>query len=120
MKVINIKDVIKQHVGLPIFIGSVTRQSPVTDNEGSDLSIDYVHFKNGARNKFHTHANDQVIIVLQGNGVVATKEKTVAVKKGDIIWAPAGEVHWHGAEKNSSFTHISVTRAHTKLTLKES
>ncbi len=120
MKVINLKNVPKQHPGLPIFLGNVTRQSPITDQEdGSDLSIDYVHFPKGTRNKFHTHENDQILIVTQGKGVVTTKDKTAHVTKGDVVWAPAGEVHWHGAEPNSSFTHISVTRAHTKLTIKE-
>lgn len=53
MKVVNIKMVVKQTLGAPLFTGKVTRQSPVTDNEGSDLSIDYVHFPKGVHNKFH-------------------------------------------------------------------
>src|SRR3989338_6799628 len=112
MKVINIKKVTKQFLGLPLFTGKIVRQSPVTDNEGSQLSIDYVFFPKGIRNKFHKHSNDQVLIVLDGKGIVATKEKKVKIKKGDIVWAPAGEVHWHGAAKNSSFTHVSITRGH--------
>lgn len=103
-------------MGEPLFTGKVTRQSPVTDNKGSDVSIDYVHFPKGIRNKFHKHSNDQVLIVIKGKGIVATKDKTFKVKKGDVIWTPAGEVHWHGAAEDSSFSHISVTRAHTKLT----
>ena len=116
MKIINIKDTKKQYLHKPLFTGKVTRQSPVTDNEGSQLSIDYVHFPKGIRNKFHKHSNDQVLIVLKGHGIVATKEKTFKVKKGDVIWTPANEVHWHGAAPNSSFSHISITKALTKLT----
>lgn len=116
MKIINIKDTKKQHLGEPLFTGNVTRQSPVTDNEGSDVSIDYVHFPKGVRNKLHTHSNDQVLIVIKGKGIVATKEKEFTVKEGDVIWTPAGESHWHGASRESSFSHISVTRAHTKIT----
>lgn len=116
MKIINIKDTKKQHLGPPLFTGRVTRQSPVTDNEGSDLSIDYVHFPKGVHNKFHKHSNDQVLIVIRGEGFVATKNKKVKVKKGDVVWARANEEHWHGAASNSNFSHISVTKAHTKLT----
>lgn len=116
MKAVNIKNVKKQNLGEPLFTGKVTRQSPVTDNEGSDLSIDYVNFPRGVRNKFHKHSNDQVLIVTKGEGVVATRNKKVKVKKGDVVWAPAGEEHWHGAVSDSDFTHISVTRSHTKLT----
>lgn len=116
MKIIELKDVPKQHLNTPLFTGNVTRQSPVTDNEGSDLSIDYVHFSKGVRNKLHTHENDQVLIVTHGHGFVATKDLKLEVKEGDVIWTPAGEAHWHGAAPDSEFTHISVTRAHTKIT----
>ena len=81
MKIINIKNVPKQHLGLSLFIGRVIRQSPVTDNEGSDLSIDYVHFHKGARNKFHKHSNDQVLIVIKGEGIVAAHDEEFEVKK---------------------------------------
>jgi quercetin dioxygenase-like cupin family protein len=116
MKTIKLSDVQKQQLFKPLFTGNVTRQSPVTDNEGSDLSIDYVHFPKGVRNKLHKHENDQVLIVTHGHGFVATKDKKFEVKEGDIIWTPAGEAHWHGAADDSDFTHISITRAHTKIT----
>jgi len=116
MKIINIKDTKKQHLGDPLFTGKVTRQSPITDNEGSDLSIDYVHFPKGVRNKLHKHSNDQVLIVTKGKGLVATKDQKEEVKEGDVIWTPAGEEHWHGASSDRDFSHISVTKAHTKLT----
>ncbi len=116
MKIISIKHTEKQHLHKPLFTGKVVRQSPVTDDEGSDLSIDYVHFPKGVHNKLHTHSNDQVLIVTEGQGIVATKKKKFKVKKGDVVWTPAGEAHWHGATGGSKFTHISVTKAHTKLT----
>ncbi|MEK7534236.1 MAG: cupin domain-containing protein [Patescibacteria group bacterium] len=116
MKIINIKDTKKQHLHKPLFTGEVIRQSPVTDNEGSDLSIDYVHFPKGVRNKFHKHSNDQMLIVLKGRGIVATEKQEFEVKEGDVIWTPAGEDHWHGAAEESEFSHISVTRSHTKIT----
>lgn len=116
MKVVNIKKVKKQILGPPFFTGKVTRVSPVTDNEGSDLSIDYVYFQKGLRTKFHKHANDQVLIITKGKGIVTTKNKVAKVKKGDVVWSPANETHWHGAAADSSFSYISVTRSHTKIT----
>ncbi len=115
MKIIKVASVTKQHVHKPLFTGEVVRQSPVTDNEGSDLSIDYVHFPKGVRNKFHTHSNDQVLIVTHGKGIVATEKEQFEVTEGDVAWIPADEVHWHGAAPDSDFTHISVTHSHTKL-----
>jgi len=119
MKIVSIKDTKKQYLHKPLFTGKVVRKSPITDDEGSDLSIDYVHFPKGIRNKFHKHSNDQVLIVTKGKGIVVTKNKKSQVEKGDVVWAPAGEEHWHGAVSDSDFSHISVTRSHTKLTQTE-
>ncbi len=114
MKIIKIKAVKKQHLHKPLFTGGVVRQSPVTDDKGSDLSIDYVHFTKGVRNKLHSHENDQVLIVTRGRGIVATEGHEYEVEEGDVIWTPAGQPHYHGAAPDSDFTHISVTRSHTK------
>src|SRR5690349_12519734 len=111
MKVININDVPSEEINLPIFTGKVTRQSPVTDSESQDHSIDYIHFGKGVRNKFHTHSSDQVLIVTKGKGMVATENEQVDLKQGDIVFAPAGEKHWHGAAPGSEMTHISITAA---------
>lgn len=116
MKVINIKKVKKEKWMSPLFTGGVTKQTPVGERDGADLSIDYVHFPKGVRNKFHKHSNDQVLIVTEGKGMVETQKKTFKLKKGDIAWVKAGEEHRHGAIKGSKFSHISVTRVKTKLT----
>lgn len=116
MKIISIKKVKKQPLGPPLFTGKTFSQTPVRDKEGVDVSVNYIYFAKGIRNKFHKHSNDQMLIVTKGKGIVATRNKKVRVKKGDVIWAPAGEVHWHGAAPGSTFSHISVTKAHTKLT----
>lgn len=115
MKVIHIKKVTKQKLGSPLFTGKALSQTPVTDKEGTDISVNYIHFSKSVRNKFHKHSNDQVLIVTKGKGIVVTKTKKVYLKKGDVVWAPAGEVHWHGAVPGSTFSHISVTKANTKL-----
>ena len=30
------------------------------------------------------------------------------IRKGDVVWIPAGMKHWHGASSTSSVTHIAV------------
>lgn len=117
MKIVNINDVSKKEfANLPLFTGKIIRQSPLNDSESSDLSVDYINFAEGVHNKLHIHSNDQVLIVTRGEGIVATEEKKFKVKEGDIILVPAGEKHWHGAAPGFEFTHISITKAHTKLT----
>ena len=117
MKIINIKNVPREELDLPLFTGKIVRQSPVKDMKGSDLSVDYIHFAEGIHNKYHTHSNDQVLIVTAGRGIVATYEDgEKEIQEGDIVYAPAGEKHWHGAAPGFELTHISITKAGTKLT----
>ena len=115
MKIIRLKNVPKESITSALFTGPVVRQSPVTDKD-SQYSIDYIHFSKGVRNKFHTHSNDQVLIVTKGKAIVATENEKVELNEGDIVIAPAGEKHWHGATGDSEMTHISITAGHTQLT----
>jgi 4-carboxymuconolactone decarboxylase len=116
VKKVNLNDIPEELIDTPVFTGRVTRQSPVTDTESNNHSIDYIHFHDGARNKFHTHSSDQVLIAVEGRGMFATEDQEVEMIEGDVIFSPAGEKHKHGAAEGENFTHISVTAAHTKLT----
>ncbi len=73
-----------------------------------------MNFGKGVRNKFHTHSGDQVLVVTEGKGIVATDKEEVVVGVGDIIFIPAGEKHWHGATKDSTFSHLYVMPADNK------
>ena len=57
----------------------------------------------------HTHTNPQILYVIQGTGIVATEEEEIRVTPGTLILIPPGENHWHGATKDSAFSHISIT-----------
>lgn len=115
MKVIRTDQIPKQPFDRPIFTGGpVTFQPIVTEEMGETFDIKLLNFSKGARNKFHSHTSDQVLIVTAGTGIVATEEEEMVVKVGDIIYIPAGEKHWHGAMKDSEFSHIYVTTADSK------
>lgn len=92
----------------PIFIGNVSRQPMVTDDNPDLLRANIVTFHDGARNKFHHHGADQLLIVTDGEGIVATEEGQLEVRAGDVIHIPAGERHWHGAQPGTTFAHISI------------
>ena len=117
MKQISINNVPKEALdNWPLFTGKVFRQSAIKETDGSEITIDYIHFPKGIRNKFHSHTNDQILIVTQGKGIVATEKETFNAKEGDIFYIPAGEKHWHGATDHSDFTHISIIRKGAKFT----
>ena len=90
-----------------IFVGDVDSQ-PIIGEEARDLRLNEHTFRNGARNKLHTHTTDQILIVTAGEGIVATEHEERAVRAGDVAYIPAGERHWHGAEPGQDFTHLSI------------
>jgi quercetin dioxygenase-like cupin family protein len=115
MKVIKISDVPKQAASDPLFTGGpVSRQPLLTPETGRFFNMAVVNFSAGARNKLHTHTTDQVLLVTAGTGIVATEREERRVTVGDIIHAPAGERHWHGATRESAFSHIALTAAGSK------
>jgi quercetin dioxygenase-like cupin family protein len=115
MKVVRPADVPEREVGFnaQLFTGPARSQTMVTNKE-AQFSVAYIHFPEGVRNKFHTHSNDQVLIVTQGKGMVATEDREEALGVGDVAFIPAGEKHRHGAVPGSTMTHVSILPAGTK------
>lgn len=110
MKITKTSEVSKQPFDSPLFTGpDVTRQILFPDSK--DYRVNIVNFGKGVRNKFHVHENEQILIVTAGRGIVATESEKRVVTEGDLILIPAGEKHWHGATKDSEFSHIFVIRA---------
>ena len=115
MTILKINEVPKEPYVTPLFTGpDVTRQSLVSDSKELRLSI--VNFGKGVRNKFHMHDGDQVLIIIAGKGIVATEKGEKVVTVGEVVLFPAGEKHWHGATKDSEFSHIVVTKVGGKTT----
>ena len=107
MKVVNIKDVTARDAGdNPIFQGAVSMQA-IIGSSPDELRVSVVNFSPGAVHVFHTHTFDQVLYVTEGKGIVATEAQEVTVTPGMIIHIPAGENHWHGAARDSAFSHIA-------------
>lgn len=82
---------------------------PLSQVDGG-LNALAVKFQPGARTDWHWHPNGQVLYVTDGEGLVQNAEgETVEIKAGDVVYAPADEVHWHGAQSHSHMTHLSLT-----------
>jgi len=121
MKAIKIGDIKSEDKSTDrMFIGKVSIQvlTDIPDKMKEEFSIVVVHFSAGARNIFHTHSASQILYVTEGTGVVATEKEEIKVTPGTVILIPAGEKHWHGATKDSAFSHISIMApGETKMTL---
>jgi len=86
----------------------------VNPEESKSFNFSVVAFSAGSRNKFHQHTGDQILIVTEGTGVVATDTEERTVTEGDVILIPAGENHWHGAPGDTPMSHITVQAKDSK------
>ena len=116
MKVVKIDEVKAQERMTPLFTGPTSSQPLITTDMSKQFIINQVNFAKGVKNKFHAHTSDQVLIVTKGRGTVATETEQVNVGPGTVIIFPAGEKHWHGAQKGYTFSHLTVTSQDSKTT----
>ncbi|MBQ9271850.1 MAG: carboxymuconolactone decarboxylase family protein [Alphaproteobacteria bacterium] len=89
------------------FIGKSYLQ-PITTENG--VPMFNVSFEPRCRNNWHIHHNGgQILLVTQGRGWYQEWGKPArALKVGDVVNIPPETKHWHGAAKDSWFTHIAV------------
>ena len=107
MRVIRVTKAGRELSDNPIFVGEVDYQTAVGD-ESRDLRLSEVHFKSGAVNKPHVHTTDQILVVTEGEGFVATDAERNDLSLGDIALIPANTKHWHGARPGNDMTHWSI------------
>ena len=79
----------------------------------SGVGFANVTFEPGCRNNWHIHHADkgggQVLICVEGEGYYQEEGKPVQkLHEGDIVVIPANVKHFHGATKDSWFSHIAV------------
>ncbi len=70
-----------------------------------------VFFDRGARTIPHTHDADQVLMFVEGEGIVATEGERRVLRAGEVAVIPGGTWHWHGATKTSAMGHLSIKAA---------
>jgi quercetin dioxygenase-like cupin family protein len=79
---------------------------PTTDG----VTINTVTFTPCARTYWHHHENGQILLVLAGRGLIQAAGGPVRVlRAGDVVWAPAGERHWHGGGADSFMVHVAIS-----------
>ena len=82
--------------------------NPITTENG--VPMYNVTFEPKCRNNWHIHhKGGQILLVTAGRGwYQAWGEEPRELKAGDVVNIPAEVKHWHGAAKDSWFTHIAV------------
>ena len=92
------------------FTGAVYIDTAAAPSEHTRISASSVHFTPGARTAWHYHDGGQTLYVTEGRGrVQARGHEIVELNAGDVVFAPDGEEHWHGASPEHFMTHLSIT-----------
>ncbi|MBQ6504994.1 MAG: cupin domain-containing protein [Flexilinea sp.] len=94
------------------FIGE-SYLNPLTDFLNGQFPLFNVTFEPGCRNNWHIHHADkgggQILICTAGEGWYQEEGKEPReLKEGSVVVIPANVKHWHGAKKDSWFSHISL------------
>ena len=108
MRVIKLDPKRRRPSAAEIFTGDVETSTVFGGEESHDLTLSEIHFKNGARNRWHIHSTDQILICTEGEGIVATADEQRDLEAGIAALIPANTRHRHGAKPGKNMTHLSV------------
>lgn len=94
------------------FIGK-SYLNPLVDPKDSNVFLANVTFEPGCRNNWHIHkatsGGGQILICTAGFGWYQEEgKKPQSLKPGDVVNIKPGIKHWHGAKKDSWFSHIAI------------
>ncbi len=90
-----------------------TGQSYLAPLSASQVGIFNVTFESGCRNNWHIHHADkgggQILVCVAGRGYYQEEGKDAQeLNPGDVVNIPVGVKHWHGAAKDSWFSHLAI------------
>ena len=94
------------------FIGQ-SYLNPLSIIRDANFSAFNVTFEPGCRNNWHIHhaskGGGQVLICIAGEGWYQEEGKDpISLTPGVVVTIPANVKHWHGAKKDSWFSHIAI------------
>lgn len=98
------------------FIGQSFLKGLVSPEDNIDFGIGNVTFEPGCRNDWHIHHDGyQILLVTGGKGWYQEwGKKAQLLKQGDVVVIKEGIKHWHGATKDSWFSHVAITKGQSE------
>ena len=74
------------------------------------LNVANVTFERACRNNWHIHhKGGQILLCTDGEGLYQEfGKKARKLRSGDVVYIAPEVKHWHGASKDSWFTHVSI------------
>lgn len=99
------------NVGFAQYFTGSSYLNPLTDGTQT-IAVSNVTFEPGCRNNWHVHTAEsgggQILLCTDGHGWCQFwGEEPRSLSAGDVVFIPAGVKHWHGAAKDSWFSHVA-------------
>ena len=103
----------QENAGFAEYFSGMSYLNPLMEPGESSVFLANVTFEPGCRNNWHIHHakknGGQILICVAGFGWYQEEGKPAReLKSGDVVVIPANVKHWHGAKKDSWFSHIAV------------
>ncbi|MGL4387582.1 MAG: cupin domain-containing protein [Snodgrassella alvi] len=98
------------------FIGQSYLANLAAIDDNVDVDISNVTFEPGCHNHWHKHLNGyQILLATAGQGWYQEAGKPAQLlNPGDVVVIHAGVKHWHGATKDSWFSHVAITKGQSE------
>jgi quercetin dioxygenase-like cupin family protein len=91
------------------FTGDVWGDVIYRGEQQSSMRANMVRFAPGARTAWHSHGLGQTLLIVEGIALIQARgEMITEAHPGDVIYAPPGEEHWHGAAPGKFMTHLAL------------
>ena len=78
-----------------------------------NIAITNVLFTPSARTYWHSHSGGQLLTVDRSGGARRRPQRQRIIEGSDVVFASAGQQHWHGAAPTSFLLHTSVAMGTT-------
>ena len=86
----------------------VTRQMLISPEEGPNFAMRRYVVQPGGRIVNHTNTVEHEQYVLNGQADIGTGETVFKVRKGDVVYMPAGKAHWYTNTGDDTFEFLCM------------
>ena len=99
------------------YLGEAWLNPVIRSDEILSYNLTKATFKANSTLNWHKHTDQQVLIVVDGEGYYQEKGKQpIRIKVGDIIRCTPNTEHWHSSSKESDVTYLAIYSGETEWT----
>lgn len=73
-----------------------------------DIDVGMSIYGPGMKAPFHVHPGSEIMFIVHGRGKFGTREKTVEVGPGDVLYFPPGEEHYLENDKSQTLEFLFI------------